>query len=230
MGRRYRRWRLRGSGARWTNAGGGRRQRTGLAHSPDGGIAAALAIAQNAIVGGNDIRFDAVLVKTLERLTHIADQSEDTEFLFLWVGRREFHLPEIFNVIKESNAVPVNSGVFTDLADHADLGFLVAFGPSKNHLLFRTKLVLGEKTCTVQAEENGLRLLGENLARQIGADQDDGNLLGDASASAHNLQGQERGHKQGARGPISYPGLSSKLSVFSVEAPVWDTEQASPFE
>jgi hypothetical protein len=24
--------------------------------------------------------------------------------------------------------------------------------------------------------------------------------------------------------------LSSKLSVFSVEAPVWDTEQASPFE
>lgn len=129
-------------------------------------------------------------------------------------------------MIKESNAVPVNSGVFADLADHPDLGFLVALGPTKDHLLFRTKLVLGEKAYTVQAEENGLRLFGENLARQIGADQDDGNLFGDASASAHNLLG----HKQAAQGPISYPGLSSKLPVFSVEAPVWDTEQASPGE
>ena len=137
-----------------------------------------------------------MLVNAFGRLTHIADQSEDTEFLFLWRGRREFHLPEIFNVIKESNAVGVYARVLTDLADHADFRFFVAFGPAKNHLLFGTKFMLGEQAGAVEAEENGLRFLRKNPARQVGADQDDGNLFGDASASAHNLLWQRKGHNK----------------------------------
>ena len=215
MGRRQRRrrWRLQRSGGRRARIDRNGGQRTGFAGLPDGGVAAALAIAQNAVVGGNDVRFDTAIVNALERLTHVADQSENAEFLFLRGGRREFHLPEIHNGIKKSNAVGVDAGVLTDLADHADFRFFVALGPAKNHLLFGGKLVPGKKACAVEAEENRLGWLGEDLARQVGADQDNGNLFGDASASAHNLLWQEEGHTQTAVGPISYLSFLRRCRV-----------------
>jgi hypothetical protein len=55
-----------------------------------------------------------VIVNALERLKHVADQSENAEFLFLRGGRREFHLPEIFNMIKERNAVSVYARVLSE--------------------------------------------------------------------------------------------------------------------
>lgn len=190
--------------------------RAGLSNFPDGRVAATFAIAQDAVVGGNYVGFDAVIVKAFERLTHVADQREVAEFLFLWRRRGESHLPEIFHVIKERNVVGVYAGVvgvISDLADDADFRFLVAFGPAKNHLLFGRKLVPGKKAGTVEAEENGLRFLGENLACQVGADQDDGNLFGDASASAHNLLWQKEGHTQTAVGPISYLSFLRRCRV-----------------
>lgn len=83
-----------------------------------------------------------MIVESLGCVAHIADQSEDTEFLFLRGGRRKFHFPKIFHVIKKCNAVRVNARVFSDFADHADFRFFVAFGPAKNHLLFGAKFVL----------------------------------------------------------------------------------------
>lgn len=115
---------------------------------------------------------------------------------------RKFHLPEIFNVVKERNAVGVCARILSDLPDHADFRFFVAFGPAKDHFLCGRKLVPGENASAVQAEENGLRFFGENPARKIGTDQDDGDFLRDASASAHNLLWQEGGHPENVRGPI----------------------------
>jgi hypothetical protein len=45
-------------------------------------------------------------------------------------------------------------------------------------------------------------LLGKNLARQIGTDQDDGNLFRDAAASAHNLLWQGACHSGACGRPI----------------------------
>lgn len=148
-----------------------------------------------------------MIVNAFECLTHIADQGEHAEFLFPRRGWRKLHFPEILDVIEERNAVSVYAGVLPDLADHADLRFFITFGPAKNHLLFGREFVLGKKPGTVKAEKNGFRLFGKNPARQIGADQDDGNLFGDASASSHNLLWQEEGHNRTVRGPISYLSL-----------------------
>jgi hypothetical protein len=70
--------------------------------------------------------------------------------------------------------------------------------------------VPGKKAGAVEAEENGLRFFGENLAGQIRTDQADGDLFGDAAASAHNLLRQPGGQKGGRTGPISYPSLPGK--------------------
>jgi len=145
-----------------------------------------------------------MIVKAYECLTDVADQSKYAKFLLRGRKPRKFHLPKMFNMIKERHAVGVDARVLTDLADYADLRFFVAFGPAKNHLLFGTKFVAGEQACAVEAEEDCFRWLGKNLARQIRADQDDGNLFGDASASAHNLLEQQEGHTETAAGPISY--------------------------
>jgi len=98
---------------------------------------------QNAVVGGNGVGFDTVIVNAFERLTHVADQGEYAEPLPLWRGRREFHLPEVHNGIKKRNAISVDAGVLTDLADDANFRFFVAFGPAKNEFLFWRKLVPG---------------------------------------------------------------------------------------
>ncbi len=194
---------------RWPRKGGRRAriypgggERPGLARLPDGGVAAALAIAQNSVIGGNDVGFDTVIVNALPRLTHIADQSENSEFLFLRRWWRELHLPEIQNGIEKRDAVCVNARVFSDLADHADFRLFVAFRPAQNHFLFGRKLVPREKACAVEAEENSLGFLRKNPARQIGTDQDDGNLFRHASASAHNLLWQAAGQNGGSADKI----------------------------
>jgi hypothetical protein len=68
---------------------------------------------------------------------------------------------------------------------------------------------------TVEAKQDCLRLFREDLAGQIGADQEDGDFFGDASASAHNLQWQREGHNETAGRPIKYLRLALKSSVFS---------------
>ena len=74
-----------------------------------------------------------------------------------------------------------------ELADDADFGFDVAIGATKNELLFRGKLVMGNDAGAVEAEENGVGGLGEDFAVEIAADQEHGNLFRNAAAAAHNL-------------------------------------------
>ena len=50
----------------------------------------------------------------------------------------------------------------------------------------------------MEAEDDGGGVLGENLAIQIAADEEDGNFFRDTSAAAHNLLWQVSGQR-GAR-------------------------------
>ena len=50
-----------------------------------------------------------------------------------------------------------------ELADDADFRFDVALGATKDELLFGGKLVMGNDAGAVEAEENGVGGLGENL-------------------------------------------------------------------
>lgn len=54
----------------------------------------------------------------------------------------------------------------------------------------------------MKAEEDGGGGFGEDAAVQIGADEEDGDLFGDASGAAHNLWWQERGQRGGGSGTI----------------------------
>ena len=146
-----------------------------------------LAVTQDALVGGANVSFDAVVVNFLSRLADITDQKNNAKFLFSGGRRGKFHLPKIPNVIKERDAISVDAGVRADLANHADFRFFVALGPAKNHFLFRRKLVPGNEAGPVETEHHSFCGLRKNLAAQIGADQEDGDFLRDAAASAHNL-------------------------------------------
>jgi hypothetical protein len=85
-----------------------------------------------------------------------------------------------------------------EVADDADFGFLVFFGPAKDELLLRGKLVAGKKAGAVKAEEDGGGVLGEDAAIQIGTDEEDGDFFRDAGRATHNLWWQERGQRGGS--------------------------------
>ena len=89
-----------------------------------------------------------------------------------------------------------------ELADDADFRFDVAIGATKDELLLGGKLVMGNDAGAVEAEENGVGGLGENLAVEIAADQEDGNFFRDAAAAAHNLLWHAGGHEGGRGGSI----------------------------
>jgi len=65
-----------------------------------------------------------------------------------------------------------------ELADDADFRFDVAIGATKDELLFGGKLVMGNDAGAVEAEENGVGGLGENLAIEIAAIRRMGICLG----------------------------------------------------
>src|SRR5207245_2661359 len=104
--------------------------------------------------------------------------------------------------VGEGDAVGVLAGLRAEAADHSDFRFFVLFGPAKDELLLRGKLMAGKNARAVKAEENGGGVLGKDAAVQIAADEEDGNLLRDASAAAHNLWWQARGQRGGRGGTI----------------------------
>ena len=57
------------------------------------------------------------------------------------------------------------------VADDADFGFTVFFGPAKDELLLGRKFVAGENAGAVKAEEDSGGVLREDAAVQIGADE-----------------------------------------------------------
>ncbi len=89
-----------------------------------------------------------------------------------------------------------------ELADDADFRFDVAIGATKDELLLGRKLVMGNDAGAVEAEEDGVGGLGENLAVEIAADQEDGDLFRDAAAAAHNLLWHAGGHEEVRGGSI----------------------------
>src|SRR5260370_11978457 len=64
----------------------------------------------------------------------------------------------------------------------------------------------GKNARAVKAEKDSGSELGKDFAVQVAPDEEDGDLLGDASRGAHNLWWQERGQREGRGGTIWYQG------------------------
>lgn len=152
---------------------------------PESGDAAAIAGAEDVVVGGANVGFDTGVVNFFTGVAGGAKKSDDAELLFKFVDGRKVDLPEIEIHVKESDAVAVLAGILADVADDADVGFLVFFGPAKDEFLFGRQLVAREDAGAVKAEEDGGGALGEHAAVQIGADEEDGDLFRDTSRAAH---------------------------------------------
>ncbi len=116
-------------------AGGGFPERSG---------STAFARAEDAIVGGADVGFDASVVDFFQSAAGAAAEGDEAEILFDIADGRKIEFPEIEILVEEGRAVGVETGLFADLADDADVGFLVFFGPAEDELLFRGKFVAGE--------------------------------------------------------------------------------------
>ena len=83
--------------------------------------------------------------------------------------------------INESQAIGVDAVGGTHLADDADCRFAIAIRTTKDELLLGGKFVMRNDASAVEAEENGIGGLGENLAVEIAADQEDGNFFRNAA-------------------------------------------------
>ncbi len=102
---------------------------------PEGRRAAKLAVAKNAFVGGADVRFEAGVVDFFQSIAGAADEGEEAKLLFHGADGREVDFPEVEIWIEEGHAVGVPAGLFAKVADNADFGFLVLFGPAKDEFL-----------------------------------------------------------------------------------------------
>jgi hypothetical protein len=160
---------------------------------PERRSAATLAIANDAFVGGADVGFDAGIVDFFDGLTGAADERDDAELLFDGADGRKIDFPEIEMGIEEGYAVRVPAGLRAEVADNADFGFFVLFGPTEDEVLLRVKLVAGKNAGAVKAEEDGGGGLGENTATYVAPNEEDGDFLRNASTTAHNLWWQVEG-------------------------------------
>jgi hypothetical protein len=106
--------------------------------------------------------------------------------------------------INESQAIGVDAVGGTHLADDPDCRFAIAIRTTNDELLLGGKFVMRNDASAVEAEENGIGGLGENLAVEIAADQEDGNFFRNAAGDAHNLQWQVSGQSGGRNEPIQY--------------------------
>ncbi len=104
----------------------------GLGRFPDGGGAAALAEAENAIARGEDVRFDAGVVDFFESLAGVADKREEAAFHFGGRHGRKVDVPKLQGGIHEGHAVGVDALLRAELADDADFRFDVAIGATKD--------------------------------------------------------------------------------------------------
>jgi hypothetical protein len=169
---------------------------------PEGRSRASLAIADDAVVGGADVGFNAGVVDFFHGLADGTDNGDETELGFERGDGRKIGFPKVEIGIKESCAVGVAAGLRADVTDDADVGFFIALGPAKDELLFGGKLVAREDAGAVKTEDDGFGGLGEDAAVQIAADEEDGNFFRDASAAAHNLLWQAGGQKGESGAPI----------------------------
>jgi len=188
--------------------------RDGRGWFPERRGAATLARAEDTLVGGADVGFDAGVVDFFECIAGAADEREKAELQFQGTDRRKVDFPETEIGIEEGYAVGVLARLCADAADHADFRLFVLLGPAKEELLLRGKLMAGKNACAVKAEENGGGGLGKDATIQIAANEEDGDLLRDASAAAHNLWWQVEGQRRGKGGQFS----TNEMKRLSVES------------
>ena len=169
---------------------------------PEGRSRAALTIADDAVVGGADIGFNAGVFDFFNGLADGTNYGDKTELGFESGDGRKVSFPKVEVGIEESHAVSVLAGLRADVTDDADVGFFVALSPTKNEFLFWGELVAREDAGAVEAEDDGLGGFGKDAAIQIAADEEDGNFFRDASAAAHNLLWQASGQKRESGAPI----------------------------
>jgi hypothetical protein len=131
-----------------------------------------------------------------------AGEREKAELPFHGADRGEVDFPKIEVLVKEGNAVRVATVLLAELADDANVGFLVALRPAEDEFLLGGELVAGEEAGAVKAEEDGGGGLGKDLAVQVAPDEEDGDFFRDATAAAHNLWWHERGQREGSGGTI----------------------------
>ena len=103
--------------------------------------AALLAIANDAFIGGADVRFDTGIFNFFEGLAGIADEREEAEFHFGGSGGRKLDIPELKVGIEEGDSIGVAAVLRAEMADDADFRFLVEIGQTKDEFLFGRELV-----------------------------------------------------------------------------------------
>jgi len=89
---------------------------------------------------------------------------------------RKFDLPEIEIRIAEGDAEDVTAGVFAKTADEADVGFAAGIGETHGEDFVGSEFVARANTGAVEAEDESVRFLGEDAARGVRAEKDDGDL------------------------------------------------------
>lgn len=108
---------------------------------PESGGAATFAKADNAVVGGADVGFDAGVVDFFESVAGTADDRDEAHFYLDGTDGRKVDFPEIEMGIEEGNAIGVLAGLLAEVADDADFGFAIFLGPAKDELLLGRKFV-----------------------------------------------------------------------------------------
>jgi hypothetical protein len=179
--------------------------RDGVQRFPEGRRAATLAIAKDAFAGGADVGFEAGVVNLFESLAGAADEGKEAELLFHFADGGKIDFPEIEILAEKGYAVSVAAGLFADVADDADFGFLVFFGPAEDELLLRGKLVAGEQGGAVKAKEDRGGGFGEHAAVQIAADEEDGDFFRDAGRAAHGEEWASEKPEEGREGDNLVP-------------------------
>src|SRR5260370_169849 len=162
-GRSFLDWGGQGEGGGVRAGGQGRDKGQGGARGgcPERSGSTAFARAEDAIVGGADVGFDAGVVDFFESAAGAAAEGGEAELLFDIADGRKIDFPEIEILVEEGRAVGVETGLFADLADDADVGFLVFFGPAEDELLFRGKFVAGENARTAEGEDGRKGAVGK---------------------------------------------------------------------
>jgi len=148
-------------------------------------LAAGLTEAKNRLAGKKNVRFDFSL---LDVDAFVAKTAFEVNTGGAWPrlgGRREFDLPEIEIRVAEGDAVNVAGAVFTEAANEADVGFAARIGEAHGEDFVRGEFIARANTGAVETEDESMRFLREDAARGIRTEEDDGDLLGNATASAH---------------------------------------------
>jgi hypothetical protein len=99
--------------------------------------------------------------------------------------RRKFDFPEVEIRVAEGDAVDIAKGIFAEAADEADVGFPAGIGETHREDFIWSELVAGENAGTVEAEDKGVRFLGEDATGGVRSKEEDGDFFRDATASAH---------------------------------------------